>query len=78
MEQIYLGVEKSSKNGDGSSEGIDWLNRCVEDYDRCNNHRYPLHGVTNAKSQGRDFIKRHVGHLIVQVVEHTLRCHPPR
>ena len=49
----------------------------MEDDDRGDYDRYTLHGVSNAKCQGRDLIQRHVRDLIVEVVEHTLGRHPP-
>ena len=49
----------------------------MEDYDGRDNDRYPLHGVTNTKCQGRDLIQGHVGNLVVQVVEDALGCNPP-
>jgi hypothetical protein len=73
----YLGVDEGSKNGDGGSERVDGLNGRLEDYDGRDNDRNPLHGVADAECQRRDLIQRHVGHLVVQVVEHALRRHPP-
>ena len=73
----YLGVDEGSKNGDGGSECVDGLDGRLEDYDGGDNDRNPLHGVANGECKRRDLIQRHVGYLVVQVVEHALRRHPP-
>jgi len=73
----YLRVDEGSKNGNGGSERVDGLNGRLEDYDGRDNDRDPLHGVADAECQRRDLIQRHVGYLVVQVVEHALRRHPP-
>ena len=49
----------------------------MEDYDGRDDDRYPFHSIANAKCQGRDFIQRHVGDLVVQMVEDTLSSYPP-
>lgn len=77
MWNYYLGVDEGSKNGNGGSERVDWLDGRLEDYDGGDNDRNPLHGVANGECERRDLIQRHVGYLVVQVVEHALRCHPP-
>lgn len=61
----YLRIEEGSKYSNCSTKGIDRLDGCAEDDDRGYNDRYPLHGVANAKCQGRDLIQGHVRHLIV-------------
>lgn len=74
---IYLRVDEGSKNGDGGSERVDGLNGRLEDDDGRDDDRNPLHGVADAECQRWDLIQRHVGYLVVQVVEHALRRHPP-
>jgi hypothetical protein len=49
--EIYLGVDESSKNCNGSSERVDGLDRRLEDDDGRDNDRNPLHGVPNAECQ---------------------------
>lgn len=72
-----LRIEESSKDGDGSSKGVDGLDGCVEDDDGRDDDWYALHGVADAKCQRRDFVKWHVGDLVVEVVEYALSRHPP-
>eukprot|EP00262_Sarcandra_glabra_P021751 TRINITY_DN931_c0_g1_i8.p3 TRINITY_DN931_c0_g1~~TRINITY_DN931_c0_g1_i8.p3 ORF type:complete len:116 (+),score=9.97 TRINITY_DN931_c0_g1_i8:311-658(+) len=74
---LRLGIEEGSKNGDGSSKGIDRLDRRVENYYRGDDDRNSLHGVSNAKRQGRDFIQGHVRELIVQMIKNALGRYPP-
>jgi hypothetical protein len=73
----YLGIYEGSSNSNGSSKCVDGLNWRVEDDDWGDNDRYPFHGVSNAKCQGRDLIQGHIWHLVVEMIEHTLGCHPP-
>ncbi len=77
VRKIYLRVDESSENRNGGSEGVDGLDRRVEDDDGGDNDGDPLHGVADAECQWWDLVQWHVGHLVVQVVEHTLRRHPP-
>lgn len=49
---LYLGINKGSKDGDGSTKGVDGLDRCVEDDDGGDYDRYTFHCVANAKRQG--------------------------
>ena len=52
----YLGIQEGSKDSDGRSESIDRLDRCVENDNGGDYDRYTLHGISNAKGQGRDLI----------------------
>jgi hypothetical protein len=74
---MYLWVEEGAKNCNGSSNSIDGLDWCMEDYDGGDYDRYPLHRVSYAECQGRNLIERHVWNLVIQVVEDTLGRHPP-
>ena len=73
----HLGVDEGSEDGDGRSERVDGLHRRVEDDDGGDNDGDTLHGVADAECQRRYLVKGHVGHLVVQVVEHALCGHPP-
>lgn len=57
---LCLRIEKRSKDCNGSSKGIDGLDRCMEDDDGGDYDRNPLHRVSYAKRQGRDLIQGHV------------------
>ncbi len=74
---LCLGVQECSKDCNSSSKGIDWLDWCVEDDNWGDYDRYTFHGVSDAKCQGGDLIQRHVRHLVVKMIEHTLSRHPP-
>lgn len=74
---MYLWIEEGAKNCDSSSKSIDGLDGCVEYYDRGDYDRYPLHRVSYTKCQGRNLIERHIGNLVIQVIEDTLGCNPP-
>lgn len=74
---MYLRVEERSKDCNGSSNGVYGSDRRVEDDNGRYYYEYSLHCVTNAECQWRYLIKRHVRHLIVQVIEHTLSSQPP-
>jgi hypothetical protein len=56
----YLGIDEGSSNSNGSTKSVDGLDWRVEDDDRGDYDRYPFHGVSDAKCQGRDLIQGHV------------------
>jgi hypothetical protein len=74
---LYLGVDEGSEDGDGGSERVDGLDGRLEDDDGGDDDGDPLHGVADGERERRDLVQRHVRHLVVQVVEHALRSHPP-
>lgn len=73
----HLRIYEGSENCNGSSESVDWLHGRAEDDDGRNYDRYTFHGVSDAKRQRRNLIQGHVRHLIIEMVENTLRCNPP-
>jgi hypothetical protein len=73
----YLGVDEGSEDGDGGPERVDGLDGRLEDDDGRDDDGDALHGVADGEGEGRDLVQGHVGHLVVQVVEHALRRHPP-
>lgn len=48
---LRLRVDESSENRNGGSEGVDGLDRRVEDDDGGDNDGDPLHGVADAECQ---------------------------